>query len=323
MRRANGGRINHFARERSPARRYTAGRSHTRTGNGMAMTTVAVLGLGLMGSGMARRLLAAGFDVAVWNRSAAKTAPFADTPARVAGSPAEAAAGAAIVIAMLADDDVSRSVWAGEGGALAAMAPGAIAIESSTLTGEWIAELAAAAAARGVDLLEAPVTGSRDQAATGALRFLVGGEAAVLERARPALAAMGSTIVHLGPVGSGAVVKLANNFLCGVQVACLAEAVALFERRGLDAEQAVSILTEGAPGSPLVKAVSRRMLDRAYDPHFLPLLMAKDLGYAAQTMAAAGIETAIAPAARRRFIEAAAAGEGEKDMAAIVEPLRP
>lgn len=286
------------------------------------MIKVAVLGLGLMGTGMARQLLAAGFDVTVWNRSAARAAPFADTSARIAASPADAAAGAAIVVAMLADDDVSRTVWTGADGALEAMAPGAIAIESSTLTGDWIAEFAAAAAARGVDLLEAPVTGSRDQAASGALRFLVGGEAAVLERARPVLAAMGSAIVHLGPVGSAATVKLANNFLCGVQVACLAEAVALFEKKGLDAEQAVSILTEGAPGSPLVKAVSRRMLDRAYDPHFLPLLMAKDLGYAQRMMAAVGIETAIAPAARQRFIEADAAGEGGRDMAAIVEPLR-
>lgn len=286
------------------------------------MIKVAVLGLGLMGAGMARQLLAAGFEVAVWNRSPAKAAPFADTQARIATSPADAAIGAAIVIAMLADDDVSRSVWTSETGALAAMAPGTIAIESSTLTGEWIAELSATAAARGVDLLEAPVTGSRDQAATGALRFLVGGEAAVLDRARPALEAMGSTIVHLGPVGSGAIVKLANNFLCGVQVACLAEAVAFIEKSGVDAEQAISILTEGAPGSPLVKAVSRRMLDRAYDPHFLPRLMAKDLGYAQRVMAAAGIDTAIAPAARQRFIAADAAGEGDKDMAAIVEPLR-
>lgn len=283
---------------------------------------VAVLGLGIMGSGMARQLLAAGFEVAVWNRSADKAQPLADEGARIAASPADAGNGAAIVIAMLADDAVSRAVWTGEDGALAAMHEGAIALDSSTLTGGWVTELAALAEARGVRFLEAPVTGSRDQAAQGALRFLVGGAADVLEAARPVLDAMGSATVHLGPVGSGATVKLANNFLCGVQAASLAEALALFEKRGLNVEQAVSVLTEGAPASPLLKAVSRRMLDRAYDPHFFVPLMAKDLSYAGQALAEAGIPSTIAEAARKRFLDAAAAGHGEQDIASIIEPLR-
>jgi len=283
---------------------------------------VAVLGLGIMGSGMARQLLAAGFEVAVWNRSADKARPLADEGARIAASPADAGNGAAVVIAMLADDAVSRAVWTGEDGALAAMHEGAIALDSSTLTGGWVTELAALAEARGVRFLEAPVTGSRDQAAQGALRFLVGGAADVLEAARPVLDAMGSATVNLGPVGSGATVKLANNFLCGVQAASLAEALALFEKRGLNVEQAVSVLTEGAPASPLLKAVSRRMLDRAYDPHFFVPLMAKDLSYAGQALAEAGIPSAIAEAARKRFLDAAAAGHGEQDIASIIEPLR-
>jgi 3-hydroxyisobutyrate dehydrogenase len=288
----------------------------------MTNMKVAVLGLGIMGSGMARQLLAAGFEVSVWNRSADKAVPLGEGGARVAATPAEAATGAAVVVAMLADDAVSRAVWTGEGGALAAMDAGTIVIESSTLTGGWVKELAGLATARGVGFLEAPVTGSRDQAAQGALRFLVGGDVDVLAAARSAFDAMGSAVVHLGPVGSAATVKLANNFLCGVQAASLAEAVALFERQGLDVEQAVAILTDGAPGSPIVKAVSRRMLDRAYDPHFLVPLMAKDLGYAGQTLAEAGITSAIADAARQRFLEADGAGHGRHDIAAIVEPLR-
>lgn len=288
----------------------------------MTSMKVAVLGLGIMGSGMARQLLAAGFEVSVWNRSADKAAPLGEAGARVAATPAEAATGAAVVVAMLADDAVSRAVWTGEGGALAAMDAGTIVIESSTLTGGWVKELAGLATARGVGFLEAPVTGSRDQAAQGALRFLVGGDVDVLAAARSAFDAMGSAVVHLGPVGSAATVKLANNFLCGVQAASLAEAVALFERQGLDVEQAVAILTDGAPGSPIVKAVSRRMLDRAYDPHFLVPLMAKDLGYAGQTLAEVGITSAIADAARQRFLEADGAGHGRYDIAAIVEPLR-
>lgn len=288
----------------------------------MTAVKVAMLGLGLMGSGMARRLLGAGFDLSVWNRSPDKARPLGQEGARIAASPADAAGGAAIVISMVADDSVSRAVWTGTDGALAAMDAGAIAIESSTLTGPWVTELADAAKDRGIRFLEAPVTGSRDQAAQGALRFLVGGEVDIVADTRPALDAMGSAIVHLGPVGSAATMKLANNFLCGLQAAGLAEAIALLEKRGLDIEQAMSILADGAPGSPMVKAVGRRMIDRDYAPHFMIPLMAKDLGYAAQALEEAGIVSGIAQAARQRFVDADKAGEGQKDIAAIVEPLR-
>lgn len=271
---------------------------------------------------MARQLLAAGFDLTMWNRSAGKAEALRAAGGRVAATPADAVQHADIVIAMLANDDVSKTVWTGEDGALAAMKAGAIAIESSTLTGDWVFDLARQAVARGVRFLEAPVTGSRDQAAQGTLRFLVGGDAEAIELARPAFDAMGGALVHLGPVGSAATVKLANNYLCGVQAASLAEAIALFEKHGLDIEQAMSILFDGAPASPMVKGVGRRMLDRDYAPHFVVPLMAKDLGYAAQALADVGIVSAIAQAARQRFIDADMVGEGDRDIAAIVEPLR-
>ena len=286
------------------------------------MMKIAILGLGIMGGGMARQLLAAGFDLTMWNRSAGKAEALRAAGGRVAATPADAVQHADIVIAMLANDDVSKTVWTGEDGALAAMKAGAIAIESSTLTGDWVFDLARQAVARGVRFLEAPVTGSRDQAAQGTLRFLVGGDAEAIELARPAFDAMGGALVHLGPVGSAATVKLANNYLCGVQAASLAEAIALFEKHGLDIEQAMSILFDGAPASPMVKGVGRRMLDRDYAPHFVVPLMAKDLGYAAQALADVGIVSAIAQAARQRFIGADLVGEGDRDIAAIVEPLR-
>jgi len=286
------------------------------------MMKIAILGLGIMGGGMARQLLAAGFDLTMWNRSAGKAEALRAAGGRVAATPADAVQHADIVIAMLANDNVSKTVWTGEDGALAAMKAGAIAIESSTLTGDWVFDLARQAVARGVRFLEAPVTGSRDQAAQGTLRFLVGGDAEAIELARPAFDAMGGALVHLGPVGSAATVKLANNYLCGVQAASLAEAIALFEKHGLDIEQAMSILFDGAPASPMVKGVGRRMLDRDYAPHFVVPLMAKDLGYAAQALADVGIVSAIAQAARQRFIDADLVGEGDRDIAAIVEPLR-
>ena len=271
---------------------------------------------------MARQLMAKKFDVTVWNRDAAKAAALASAGARVASTPAMAAAGADVVLAMLANDDASRAVWLAEHGALAAMREGAIAIESSTLTVAWIRELAAAAKNRGVEFLDAPVTGSKAQAESGALSFLVGGSIASLERVRPALAAMGGHVAHLGPTGSGSMMKLINNFLCGVQVASLAEAIAMAERAGLDARQAGAVLSAGSPGSPLVKIVAQRMLDRAYEPNFFIPLMAKDLDYARREFARAGIELASAEAARARFVDADRAGMGQKDIAAIVELLR-
>jgi 3-hydroxyisobutyrate dehydrogenase len=283
---------------------------------------VSVLGLGIMGAGMARQLVAKGFDVVVWNRDPAKAAPLAAVGARVAASPADAARGAEIVLAMLANDDASRSVWLGGSGALAAMNRGSVAIESSTLTVDWVRELAAAAGERGVDFLDAPVTGSKVQAESGALSFLVGGSAQVLERARSALAAMSGAITHLGPAGSGAMMKLINNFLCGVQVASLAEAIAMAEKSGLDVRQAAGVLSAGSPGSPLVKMVAQRMLDRAYAPNFFVPLMAKDLHYARRQFAQAGIELKSADAARERFVAADRAGFGQQDIASIVELLR-
>ena len=144
------------------------------------MQNIAVLGLGIMGGGMASNLIRKGFRVTVWNRSPERTVPFAAQGARVAASPREAAAGADMVIAMVADDAASRSVWEGEAGALGGLKAGAIAVESSTLSPTWIRALAALAKMRGADFLDAPVGGSRPAAAEGKLTFFVGGEAAVL-----------------------------------------------------------------------------------------------------------------------------------------------
>lgn len=282
---------------------------------------VAVLGLGIMGGGMAGQLVAKGFDVTVWNRDRAKAQPLAESGARIADSPAEAADGADFVVAMVAHDDASRAVWLGDEGALSAMQSGAIAIDCSTLSVEWVRTLSAVAMERSVDFIDAPVTGTKPQAANGTLRFFAGGDPAVLARAEMVFLAMGTELIRLGPVGSGAMLKLINNFLCGVQVASLAEALVMTERSGLDVQQAMSVLTAGAPGSPLVKMLAERMLARDYAPNFLPALMGKDLRYAAAAFAEQGIELASADAARARF-EAAAAQFPGADMATVVEPIR-
>ncbi len=288
-----------------------------------APTRVALLGLGLMGSGMAHRLLAARFPLTVYNRNPAKAAPLGAAGAHVATTPREAAARADVIISMVADDPAARAVWFDpHNGALAGAAPGTVCIESSTTTVAWVHELSAATTARNCEFLDAPVTGSRVQAAAGELNFLVGGAPATVEKIRPVLAAMGRSVTALGPVGSGALIKLINNFLCGVQLASLAEAVAMIEHGGLDRERALEVLKTGAPGSPLVKTLSARMTAPDYTPNFLLRLMAKDLGYAIKQGNELSVDLVTAAAALAVFKNAIAAGHGDQDMSAVVEPLR-
>ncbi len=288
----------------------------------MSKPRIAFFGLGLMGSGMARQLIKAGFPLAVFNRNQEKAGLFAAAGAHVALTPREAATRADVLISMVADDNASRAVWFGEYGALAAATAGAVCIESSTVSVAWVRKLAAAAAARGCEFLDAPVTGSKVHAASGELNFLVGGPPATLEKVRPVLAAMSKTITPLGPVGSGALLKLINNFVCGVQVASLAEAMAMIERSGLDRARALEILTQGAPGSPIVKTVAGRMTAPDYTPNFLLRLMAKDLAYAVEESGKFSVEPATAAAALGVFRKGIAAGHGDEDIAALVEVFR-
>lgn len=296
----------------------------TRTGNDVMTDTrtVTLLGLGTMGAGMAARLLSGGYPLTVWNRSIERGRALESAGARVARTPGGAAQGADVIVSMVADDAASRAVWLGETGALAGVRPGAVLVESSTVSPGWIRELAELARARGCALIDAPVTGSRVQAASGELLFLAGGDAAAIESVRDVLLAMGRDVVVLGPSGSGAFVKLVNNFVAGVQVAAIAEATTLIEASGLDRDRALGVLLDGAPGSPIVKLVAARMTGRDYDVHFRVDLMGKDLGYAIEAAARHGLPLSTAEAALRCFQQASRGGFGGRDIAAVVEPLR-
>jgi len=283
---------------------------------------VALLGLGTMGAGMASNLLKAGIPLTVYNRTQAKAQPFAAQGARVAATPAEAVKGAAVVISMLSDDAASRDAWLGEHGALTAVEPGAILVESSTVSPAWIAEFSDLAQKRGAKLLDAPVTGSRMQAAGGQLSFLVGGPASALETVTPILKTMSKEIVHLGPVGSGAKIKLINNFLCGVQLASLAEGLTWIERSGLDRDKALEVLKSGAPGSPLLAAMSTRMVNRDYTVNFLLKLLSKDMLYAKNEASECHVDLKTAETARNLMEAAIAEGYGDQDMSSVIEPLR-
>src|SRR5256884_6248763 len=198
------------------------------------MQRVAFIGLGRMGHGMAGRYLDAGFQVAVWNRSKAKAEDLIARGARWATSPEDAAIDANAVVTMVADDEASREVWLTKDGAAANMKAGTLAIEGSTVSHRHALDMARELKSRGLVYIDCPVTGLPEAAAAGKLTLLVGADAADLEKAQPYLAPLCTTIRHFGAVGSGTVFKLINNLIGAVQIASLAEGVAMAEQAGLD-----------------------------------------------------------------------------------------
>jgi 3-hydroxyisobutyrate dehydrogenase len=247
-------------------------------------TQVAVLGLGAMGSRMVASLLKVGYRVTVYNRSPEPAQAVAKLGANAALSARAAVRDADFVIAMLRDDDASKSVWTDpEHGALAGMRAGAVAIDSATLTPGWVRELSAACKKRGVGFVEAPVAGSRPQADAGQLIYFLGGDLNAVETARPLLMAMGQAAHHVGPAGTAAVVKLLVNAMLGVQVAALAEFFGWVRKSGLDPQQVLEILGHTPVISPAAKAAATAMLTGQFAPMFPLELVEKDFGYAAQT----------------------------------------
>ncbi len=291
------------------------------------MAEVALLGTGLMGTGMGACLLGAGHRVRVWNRTAARTAALVHAGAHAAPTPAQAAAGAEFILAALGDDGASRVAWTGDEGALAApVAAGAIAIETSTLSAGWIDTLATRAGEAGLDFLDCPVTGGPDGARAGTLTVLAGGEAPVLERARAVLAAIGRQIVHFGPAGAGMRYKLIVNLIASVQAAALAEGLLAADRAGLDPAQVAAALQQGSVASPLLRYLAPRLLGAAEGAHeevyFALRWRAKDARYGCALAAAVAAPSATGEAAAALFEAALGAGAGDRNESAVMEFLQ-
>jgi 3-hydroxyisobutyrate dehydrogenase len=245
------------------------------------MARVAFIGLGRMGHGMAGRYLDAGFSVAVWNRSKAKADDLIARGANWATSPEDAAIDADAVVTMVADDAASREVWLTRDGAAATMKAGTIAIECSTVSYRHTLDMARELRGRGLIYIDSPVTGLPDSAAAGTLTLLVGAEPADLEKARPYLDPIGTTIRHFGAVGSGTVYKLINNLMGAIQIAGLAEGLAIAEQAGLDMKLVLEAVQTGVAASPQVIRHSRRMAERNFaGSTFTAALRHKDAAYA-------------------------------------------
>ncbi|HEY3338609.1 MAG TPA: NAD(P)-dependent oxidoreductase [Propionicimonas sp.] len=288
------------------------------------MARAAMIGLGRMGSGMAGRLLAAGHEVAVANRTPGRAAGLVAAGALLASTAAEAATGADAVIVMVSDDEASRAVWEGPEGALAGLAPGALAIECSTLSADRVRELAAVAKDLDLRYVDAPVTGLPDAAAAGELTLLVGAEPDDLEAARPFLEPLAAQILHFGPVGAGTAYKLIVNLIGAVQIAGVAEGLALAERVGLDLEQVVAALAIGQAASPQVVRNSVRMAasDHGEKVVFSGRLRRKDAAYAMALAQELGVGAPFGRVALDGLDDLLASGLGDANESAIIEIAR-
>ena len=280
---------------------------------------IAFLGMGIMGSRMARNLRAAGFDVVVWNRTRARAEEVGEP---IADSPRAAADGAGVVITMVVDAPEVEAILFGDDGAAGALAEGALVVDMSTIAPAAVNAIAARLAERGIGFVDAPVTGSKPRAEDGTLTIMAGGSDEDFARAKPLFEAMGRLIVHCGPSGHGAMVKLLNNALAAINAAALAEAIDVAESYGLDTERLLEVMSAGSAKSMMLDLKARPMLDRDYETLFKLEHMLKDLRHAIAEAKALGQDFDLASEAEALYAAADAAGLGEQDFAAVAEAVR-
>lgn len=284
------------------------------------MSKITLLGMGAMGSRMAMSLLKSGHEVTVWNRSVGKTSVLEQAGAKVASHPCDAVDNAEFVISMVRDDEASKQVWLDpDTGALAGFPKGAIAIESSTLTLDWIGNLGKEMKARNIEFLDAPVAGTRPQAEAAKLIYFVGGNENTFVKAKPILEAMGSTIHFVGAVGSGMTIKLAVNSLFGIQLSAIGELVGLMRECGLNETKAVEIISSTPVCSPAAKMAAGAMVARKFAPLFPIELVEKDLTYAIEAAKGKNETLPLVSSTQKIFAKAVEQGYGEDNITGIVQ----
>ena len=288
------------------------------------MTTVGLLGTGRMGSAMGRSLARAGFEVVCWNRTAASAAALAaELGGKAVARPADVAAAAGVCVSMLADGAAVGAVYAGTDGLIAGAHTGNVLVDSSTVAPSTIRGLERAARAAGAGILDGPVSGSVGLAESGGLTIMAGGDAVDLERARPVLEALAKTIFHMGPLGSGAAMKLAVNALIFGLNEAVAEGLVLAEAAGIDRALAYDVLAASAAGAPFVGYKRAAFVDPERTPVAFALELAdKDLGLIAELAAAVGVPMPQAVTNREVIVAASADRGGKVDFATVAEYLR-
>jgi len=292
--------------------------------------TVGFVGTGAMGRPMVANLVKKGYAVVAYDRAPAALEGAARVGARPAGSAAEAAARAELVITMLPSSSHVEAAYLGPGGILEGLGAGRLCVDMSTIEPAVSRRVAAALAARGARFLDAPVSGGVAGAEAGTLAIMVGGDARDLEEARPVLAALGSSIIHVGPVGSGEVAKLCNNLIAGVAAVAVSEAFRIAQAAGVDPAVLTEVIRRSSGQTwvmehmhPVPGLVPKAPSSRGYAPGFTTDLMAKDLGLVVNAARELRVPVFVAPVAQQVLRLASSHGLGGKDFTAVYEFLAP
>ncbi|MEU7640034.1 2-hydroxy-3-oxopropionate reductase [Streptomyces sp. NPDC039016] len=282
------------------------------------MSTIGFLGLGIMGSPMAVNLAKAGHAVLGWNRSPGKANALVAAGGREATSIADAVRDADVVITMVPASPQVEALAYGPDGILAHARPGTLLIDMSSITPQTSVDLAQKAAEKGLRVLDAPVSGGEAGAVEGVLSIMVGGERADYDAARPVLEAVGSTLVHCGPHGSGQTVKAANQLIVAVNLQAIAEAVVFLEKSGVDLAAALDVLGGGLAGSTVLARKKDNFLQRAYTPGFKLELHHKDMGIVTDAARTVGAPLPVGATAAQLIASAVARGDGALDHSALL-----
>jgi 3-hydroxyisobutyrate dehydrogenase-like beta-hydroxyacid dehydrogenase len=278
---------------------------------------VGLIGLGLMGRPMAVNLLKAGFPLIVWNRTRAKAEAVAQSGAKLATTPREAAGQSEVLITIVSDPPALEEVLWGASGALEGLRHASVLVDSSTVSPALARRIAAACAERSAEFLDAPVTGGTWGAEKGELVFMVGGKREVLDRVEPVLAAVGKRFFHVGGHGAGQTIKLAMNLILALQVDALAEALALVGAAGLDRGRLIEVLQSSMARSGVLEVKAPMMLEGSYPPSFPLRLMHKDLGLVVELANQLGVPLPATAAAREIYNAVKGAAREDLDYAGV------
>ncbi len=291
---------------------------------------IAFIGTGAMGQPMVNNLIQKGFAVVAYDVAPAALAAAAELGAATAGSAAQAAKGSDLVVTMLPSSSHVETAYLGPGGVLEGAAAGRLCVDMSTINPSVSRRVAEAARGRGLRFLDAPVSGGVPGASEGTLTIMVGGEPADLEEARPALAAMGANIIHVGPVGSGQVAKVCNNLISGVAMVAVSEAFRIAEGFGVDPKVLTDVIARSSGATwvmehvhPVPGMVPKAPANDDYAPGFTTDLMAKDLGLAVSAARELRLPAAVASAAQQLLRLASSHGFGRKDFSSVYAFLKP
>jgi 3-hydroxyisobutyrate dehydrogenase-like beta-hydroxyacid dehydrogenase len=280
-------------------------------------SSVGLIGLGLMGRPIGANLLKKGFSLTVWNRTPARAQELASQGGVVAATPQEAAAASDVLIMIVSDPPAVEHVLWGKNGALGGLRRASVLVDSSTVSPELARRSAAACLERGIEYLDAPVTGGTWGAEKGELVMMVGGAADTLKRVEPVFAAIAKRWFHLGPAGAGQTVKLAMNLLLALEVEAFAEALALTEAGGVAGERLVEVMQSSMGRAPVLDVKAPLLLEHKYPPSFPLRLMHKDIVLALQLAKQLGVSLPTGSAAREVYSKILNSAREDVDYAAI------